>query len=45
MLFEGVVVTLIIILLFAMYVMVAGSGSRANNWEVKVDGPVWDIYA
>jgi len=37
MVFEGVVAILIIILLFAMYLMVTGSGGRANNWEINVN--------
>ncbi len=36
---------LVIVLLFAIYLMVTGGPARANDWEVTVDQPVWDIYA
>ncbi len=42
MVFEGIVTVLLIILLFAMYLMVTGSSGRTTNWEVKVGGRVWE---
>ncbi|WP_174589705.1 winged helix-turn-helix transcriptional regulator [Methanocella conradii] len=43
MVFEGIVAMLLILLVFAMYIMVSG-GARENGWDVDAGQQVWDVY-
>lgn len=44
MIFEGIVAILLIMLCFTLYVMIASSGDKTNNWEIAGSGPVSNIH-
>jgi predicted transcriptional regulator len=45
MLFEAVTVLLLIIMVFVLYVMVAGGGQGSSGWQVTVNGTISSMYA